>query len=122
MKYTLLHHNHFVLDLESNMKFYEEAFGLVEQRRMICDNGGRIIVFMGNDNAEMQVVLQWDCTRKASYNHGADRSHIAIHVDNVEESFKKHTEMGIVISEMKNKFYFVADPEGYRIEVLDESL
>lgn len=122
MKYTLLHHNHFVLDLEANMKFYEDALGLVEQRRLICDDGDRIIVFMGNDNAEMQVVLTWTVTRKEPYNHGVDRSHIAIHVNNVEESYARHKEMGITISELKNKLYFIADPEGYRIEVLDESL
>ncbi len=122
MKYTLLHHNHFVLDLVANKKFYEDALGLHEQRHMICEDGKREIIFMGNDNAEMQVVLQWDVARKGPYNHGADRSHIAIHVDNVEESFEKHKAMGCVISELKNKLYFIADPEGYRIEVLDESL
>ena len=122
MECTLLHHNHFVLDMDRHIHFYEEALGLVEKRRMICDDGDRIIVFMGNGNAEMQVVLTWVRDRTEPYNHGADRSHIAVHVEDVEAAFHAHSAMGVTLSELKNKLYFIADPEGYRIEVLDKSL
>ena len=44
MKFTFAHNNFNVLDLEKSLKFYEEALGLTEVRRMEVPDGSFILV------------------------------------------------------------------------------
>lgn len=43
MKFQMYHENYNVKDLEASLKFYEEALGLTEQRRIEAEDGSFII-------------------------------------------------------------------------------
>ncbi|MCC8013950.1 MAG: VOC family protein, partial [Eubacterium sp.] len=59
MKYTPVHYNYNVSDLEKSLKFYDEALGLKEKSRKFADDGSYIIVFIGNDTSEFEMELTW---------------------------------------------------------------
>ena len=46
MKFKFVHNNFNVLDLDKSLKFYQEALGLKEVRRINDPNGNFIIAFL----------------------------------------------------------------------------
>ena len=50
MTFKFAHTNFNVLDLDRSLKFYKEALGLVEQRRI--ENHNFTIVYVGNDASD----------------------------------------------------------------------
>ena len=119
MKFTLYHSCITVLDLEKSMKFYEEAFGFKEVRRISSDDGSYEIVFMANEGDVTMLELTWYRDRKEPYNLGDNEIHVGFRVDNYEEAYAHHKEMGCICFENpKMGIYFVADPDGYWMEVV----
>ncbi|MFV0515867.1 MAG: VOC family protein [Aminipila sp.] len=124
MKFTAYHSCITVLNLEKSMKFYEEALGLREIRRIEAPDGSFIIVFLGGSSeqgtqAPMLLELTWYRDRKEPYNLGENEIHIGFSVDNYEEAYNAHKEMGIICFENKEiGIYFISDPDGYWMEVV----
>ncbi|MBN7774354.1 VOC family protein [Clostridium aminobutyricum] len=119
MKFNLYHTCISVLDLDKSKKFYQEAFGLKEVRRIEAEDGSFILVFMGTDENPYMIELTWVRDRKEPYDLGDNEIHIGFRVDDFEAAHKKHEEMGIICFENpKMGIYFVADPDGYWMEVV----
>ena len=119
MKFTFNHFNFNFLDLEKSMNFYKEALGLKEIRRKEASDGSFILVFMGDGETDFSLELTWMRDRKDSYDLGELEYHLAMKVDNYDEAFKKHEEMGCI--EYVNEemgIYFITDPDGYWIEII----
>lgn len=57
MKFQMVHENYNVFDLERSLKFYEEALGLTEKRRITAKDGSFIIVYVGNDTTDFLLEL-----------------------------------------------------------------
>ena len=54
-----------------------------------------------------------------AYNLGDNEIHLAFSVDDYEGAHKLHEEMGCICFENKAMgLYFIADPDGYWIEIL----
>ena len=53
MRAKLVHRNTHVYDLDATLAFYEKALGLKERRRKGPEDGSWLIVFIGNDEAEL---------------------------------------------------------------------
>ncbi|MDF2616358.1 MAG: lactoylglutathione lyase [Sedimentibacter sp.] len=89
MKFKFNHFNFNVLELNKSIKFYEDALGLKEIRRKEASDGSFILF------------------------------HLAVTVDDYEESFKKHEKMGCIeyVNESMG-IYFITDPDGYWTEVV----
>ena len=116
--FKFAHNNFNVLDLERSMKFYEEALGLKEVRRI---NGeGFKIVFLGDETgSEHQLELTWLRDRKEPYDLGDDEFHLAFEVDDFDAAHKLHEEMGCICFENPDMgIYFCEDPDHYWLEVL----
>ena len=104
MKFTLYHSCITVLDLDKSMKFYEEAFGFKEVRRISSDDGSYEIVFMAKEGDETMLELTWYRDRTEPYDL---------------EAHAHHEKMGCICFENpKMGIYFVADPDGYWMEVV----
>lgn len=119
MKFTYNHFNFNVLDLEKSMNFYKEALGLTEARRKVAADGSFILVYMGDGETDFTLELTWLKDRTEKYDLGEQEFHLAMTVDNHDEAFKKHQEMGCI--EFVNEamgIYFITDPDGYWIEVV----
>ena len=116
--FKFAHINFNVLDLERSMKFYEEALGLKEVRRI--DGEGFKIVFLGDElGSEHQLELTWLRDRKEPYDLGDDEFHLAFKVDDFDAAHKLHEEMGCICFENPDMgIYFCEDPDHYWLEVL----
>ena len=121
MKFTMYHTCITVLDLEKSMKFYEEALGLKEVRRIEAADGSSKIVFLETEGSLCQLELTWYEDREEPYNLGDNEIHIGFRTDDYEASLAKHRQMGCVCFENpKFGVYFIEDPDGYWIEIVPE--
>ncbi len=122
MKFRMVHNNINVFDLEKSMEFYRKAFGLHEVKRIAPEDGSFIIVYLGNENASHNLELTWVKEMDRPYNLGDNEIHLAFKVDDFESAHKLHEEMGCICYENTEMgIYFVADPDGYWMEVIPEN-
>jgi lactoylglutathione lyase len=118
--FRFAHNNLNVLNLERSMKFYEEALGLKEVRRLEGD--GFILVYLGDEHKSHHLLeLTWLKDRTEPYNLGENEFHLAFTTDDYEAAHAKHKEMGCICYENEAMgIYFISDPDGYWLEVLPE--
>lgn len=120
MQFTFKHTNFNVLDLKRSMEFYEAALGLKETARI---EGGDdfTIVYLGDGVSDFRLELTWLKGRKEPYNLGENEFHTAFSVNDMKASLAKHKEMGCVVYENEAMgIYFIADPDGYWLEIVPE--
>ena len=120
-----------VLDLEKSVDFYQKALGLKEDRRIDFDDF--TLVYLRNAEADFELELTLNKGRTEPYTHGSGYGHIAVCVDDVDQEYARIKQLDTSptqltdITEMSNngeimaKFFFMKDPDGYEIEVLQRS-
>ncbi|MDO4553291.1 MAG: VOC family protein [Bacillota bacterium] len=119
MKFKMEHNNINVTDLDRSLAFYREALGLEECRRHVAEDGSFIIVFVRNEQAPHFLELTWLRDKEGPYNLGDNEIHLAFETDDFDAAYAKHKEMGVICYENKDMgLYFIADPDGYWMEVL----
>ncbi len=119
MNFKMVHENYNVSNLETSLKFYEEALGLKEVRRNAQEDF--IIVYIANEQSDFELELTWLKEHPKKYNLGECEFHLAFKVDDYESAYKKHSEMGCVCFENKEMgIYFIQDPDGYWLEIIPE--
>lgn len=115
----MIHENHNVADLGRSIAFYEKALGLCERRRIAPGDGSFIIVYMGNEESGFELELTWLKEHTQPYNLGENEFHLAFRTDDFEAAHRLHKEMGCICFENPQMgIYFIADPDGYWLEVL----
>ena len=120
MKSRMLHTNLTVLNLEKSLAFYRRALALEEVRRIKADDGSFEIVFLSDGQSDTQLELTWYRDRKEPYNLGDNEIHIAFLVDDKTKAYALHKEMDCICYEnTAMDLYFIADPDGYWLEILD---
>ena len=114
-----------VLDEERSVDFYNKAFGLKVSDRYPFDDF--TLVYLRNVENDFEVELTVNHGQKEPYTHGSGYGHIAVTVANLEEEHARFQELGLNPNpvkqfdregEMMARFFFVQDPDGYKIEVL----
>ena len=119
MNFKMVHENYNVSNLETSLKFYEEALGLKEVRRNAQEDF--IIVYIANEQSDFELELTWLKEHPEKYNLGECEFHLAFKVDDYESAYKKHSEMGCICFENKEMgIYFIQDPDGYWLEIIPE--
>jgi lactoylglutathione lyase len=119
MKYTFLHNNINVLNLESSLEFYKKALDLQEVRRYEQEEGKFILVYLGDGHSKHQLELTWLRDRTEPYNLGDNDIHMAFAVEDHDAAYEMHKEMGCICYENKPMgLYFIKDPDGYWSEIL----
>ncbi len=125
MQYRMVHTCIRVKDLEKSLKFYETAFGMKERARKDHTDDGFVIVFIKNDLSPTEIELTYNIGHEP-YQLGDGFSHIGVKVADLQKSRDFHRELGLDVSELMGlpgsppRFYFVTDPDGYEIEVIQE--
>lgn len=125
MNFKMLHTCIRVYDLQKSIDFYETVLGLkVREKRDNPDKKFTLVYLTDADNTyELELTYNYDSDK---YDLGNGYSHMAFIVENFEESFAKHKEMGITVTEMYGitpgliNIYFIVDPDGYKIEIIKE--
>ncbi|MGF1717009.1 VOC family protein [Photobacterium chitinilyticum] len=114
-----------VQDLDKSLEFYKQALDLDIAERL--DFEGFSLVYLRNEENDMELELTWNEGTEESYSHGSGYGHIAVAVDNLEAEHEKLTGLGFEPADVKEffregqllaKFFFVQDPDGYKIEFL----
>ena len=59
MKFTMVHENYNVTDLDASIAFYGKALGLTECRRKTADDGSFILVYLKNEQSGFELELTW---------------------------------------------------------------
>lgn len=119
MKFQMVHENYNVYDLEKSLAFYEKALGLTEKRRIESPDGSFIIVYIGNDTTDFVMELTWMRDMDRPYDLGDCEFHLAFEADDYEQAHALHQEMGCICFENPEMgIYFIADPDGYWLEII----
>ena len=119
MKFQIYHENYNVKDLEVSLKFYEEALGLTEQRRIEAEDGSFIIAYLGNDTTDFLLELTWLKEHPEAYNLGECEFHLAFRTEDYEAAHALHEKMGCIVFENPAMgIYFITDPDGYWLEIV----
>ena len=114
-----------VLDEARSVRFYTTAFGLDVADRFVFD--GFTLVYLRNAEADFEVELTVNHGRTEPYALGDGYGHVAFAVDDLDAERARMQAAGlgprdIVAFErdgaLMARFFFVEDPDGYRIEVL----
>lgn len=114
-----------VLDEDRSVDFYRRAFGLEVSDRY--DFEGFTLVYLRNGDADFELELTVNHSQKAPYQLGDGYGHIAFAVEDLEAEHARFSAAGLAPKDIVEferdgalmaKFFFVQDPDGYKIEVL----
>lgn len=114
-----------VLAEQKSLDFYSSAFGLTVADRLPFD--GFTLVYLRNPETDMELELTVNHDRVCPYVLGDGYGHIAVTVHDLDGEHKRMTSSGIAATPIKEffrdgalfaRFFFVTDPDGYKIEVL----
>ena len=114
-----------VLDEARSVDFYGRAFGLKVAQRL--DFSSFTLVYLGNDETPFELELTINKDRTEPYDLGDGYGHIAMVVEDLDAEHARFEQEGLnprkVVEfapdgEVIAKFFFVQDPDGYEIEVL----
>lgn len=114
-----------VLEEERSVKFYREAFGLTSVERLDFDDF--TLVYMSNEEISFELELTINKGQTEAYDLGNGYGHLAFCVENLDAEHARFTQSGFEprkIVEFNRdgtllaRFFFVQDPDGYQIEVL----
>ena len=114
-----------VLDEERSLDFYDRAFGLKVAHRLDFD--AFTLVYLKNDNADFELELTINKDREAPYDLGDGYGHIAFVVEDLDAEHARFEAENLNPRKVVEfapggtfvaKFFFVQDPDGYEIEVM----
>jgi len=114
-----------VLDADRSLRFYETAFGLKPAGRYPFETFE--LIYLSNEESGFEVELTVNKGRTEPYQLGDGYGHAAFVVGDLEAEHARFGREGLKpgpIREMQwdgkpfGKFFFVEDPDGYKIEVL----
>lgn len=114
-----------VLDEKVSVAFYDKALGLKIKDRFDFD--GFTLVYLKNAENDFEVELTINHGRTEAYTHGTGYGHLALSVADIDAEHKRLSDAGLNPGAVKEfhrdgalmaKFFFIQDPDGYKIEVL----
>jgi lactoylglutathione lyase len=120
-----IHHMIRVMDEARSVDFYGKAFGLAVKDRFGFD--GFTLIYLKNSESDFEVELTVNHGREEAYTHGTGYGHLALSVDDLAAEHQRFSMLGLNPNPVKEfmrdgalmaKFFFVTDPDGYKIEVL----
>lgn len=115
-----------VRDLDASLHFYENVFNLKPSHRL--DFPDFSLVYLRNEESDTEIELTWNKGREEPYTHGDGYGHVAFVVPDVTARHAELIAAGyapLPVKEFKSgdellaRFFFIQDPDGYKIEVLE---
>ena len=114
-----------VLDETRSVHFYRRAFGLSIADRYVFDSF--TLVYLKGHGSDFELELTVNHGRTDPYTLGDAYGHLAFAVDDLDAEHERFIREGLDPNPVKEfnrdgalmaKFFFVTDPDGYRIEML----
>ena len=110
------------------MDFYKQAFGLELADRFDFESFS--LIYLRNAEADFEVELTVNRGREEPYDLGDGYGHLAVCVDDLDAEHARLAEAGLAPRKLVDfapggpgteplaRFFFIQDPDGYEIEVL----
>lgn len=117
-----------VLDEARSVAFYDTAFGLKVADRL--DFSTFTLVYLSNDETGFELELTINKDQTDPYDLGNGYGHLAVSVADLDSEHARFQAAGLnprkrvefaPDGKLVGRFFFVADPDGYEIEVLERS-
>jgi lactoylglutathione lyase len=114
-----------VMDIERALEFYRDALQLKESHRL--DFPDFTLVYLRDPESGFEIELTHNKGRVEPYTQGNAYGHIATCVDDLEKEHARLKKSGCAVGDIKElnregatlaRFFFLTDPDGYKIEVL----
>lgn len=114
-----------VMDETKSFDFYNLALGMTIADRYPFDTF--TLVYLRNPANDFEIELTINHDRAEPYTHGTGYGHVAIAVADLDGEHGRLAQAGIEPTPIKEffregalmaRFFFIADPDGYKIEVL----
>ena len=114
-----------VQDEARSVAFYDRAFGLKVAQRLDFDSF--TLVYLSNAESGFELELTINKGRDLPYDLGNGYGHLAVSVEDVAAEHARLTDLGLAPRKLVDfapggeviaRFFFVQDPDGYEIEVL----
>lgn len=115
-----------VLDEARSVAFYDKAFGLKVADRYDFDSF--TLVYLANQESEHEVELTINKGETTPYDLGNGYGHVAVSVGDLGAEHERMRAAGLSPKDIKEishqgmklgRFFFIDDPDGYKIEVLE---
>ena len=115
-----------VFDLDKSIAFYDLAFGLKVADQFDFDSF--TLAYLRNEEADFEIELTLNKDRSEPYTHGGGYGHVAVCVDDCASERQRLLDLGMEPTdvtefnrdgELMARFFFIQDPDGYKIEVLE---
>ncbi|MBZ7925816.1 VOC family protein [Ensifer adhaerens] len=114
-----------VLDETKSVDFYRLALGLKVAERL--DFETFTLVYLSNEASEFELELTINKDRSEPYALGDGYGHLALSVDDLDAEHQRVADAGLAPGKivafnrdgaLLARFFFLVDPDGYKIEVL----
>jgi lactoylglutathione lyase len=115
-----------VLDEQRSVDFYSSAFGLAVKDRYDFD--GFTLIYLKNAENDFEVEFTVNHGRTDPYELGSAYGHLAVSVADAAAEHARIAALGLNPTPLKEfqrdgtlfaRFFFLTDPDGYKIEVLE---
>jgi lactoylglutathione lyase len=116
-----------VRDLAASLSFYDQVFDLKPVHTL--DFPDFTLVYLRNSLNDAEIELTYNKGRAEPYGHGDGYGHVAVVVDDVAAKHVSLEAAGFAPLDVKEfkrgdellaRFFFIQDPDGYKIEVLEK--
>ncbi len=121
----LLHTRYRVSDLEKTIRFYKEVLGLEEVQRHKSPRGSELVFLKAPESEELIEICYFPNSGPVQVQ--PDLTHLAFEVDSLEEFARHLARYGLKYSDGPrlrpdgSGFAFIDAPEGYEIELMQNS-
>ena len=115
-----------VLDLQRSLRFYADVLDLHEAHRL--DFPDFALVYLRNAENDMELELTLNKGQAEPYTHGSGYGHVGVVIADANATHAALTAQGYVCAPVKEfkrgdellaRFFFIQDPDGYKIEMLE---
>ncbi len=117
-----------VQDLSRSLDFYDKVFGLKVSHRL--DFPEFALAYLRNGEADTELELTWNKGHAEPYTHGDGYGHVAFVADDAKAERQRLLDMGFEPNDLREfhaddgsliaRYFFIQDPDGYKIEVLEK--
>lgn len=124
MSKKMLHTCVRVKDLEKSTAFYTDVLGMKEVRRLDYPDNKFTLVYLALPGEEYELELTYNYDQDQPYDLGNGYGHIAIGVQNLEDTHEEYSQSGYDVTDLKGlsdgaaSYFFIKDPDGYKIEIV----
>jgi lactoylglutathione lyase len=114
-----------VLDLDKSLAFYNDVLDMKPSHTL--DFPEFTLVYLRNERNDAEIELTYNKGRTEPYTHGTGYGHVAAIIDDLDAKHAAVSAAGyapLPIKEFKRgdellaRFFFIQDPDGYKIEML----